>query len=120
MKTPFQFLSLAGLGLALAGCGQKQAATTSAPSTNAASGSPLSAPADYVSGLGNAQKRAVKVVDTASINQAVQLFNVAEGRYPKDLDELVQSKYIGKIPDPPPGMKINYDATTGQVTVTQQ
>jgi hypothetical protein len=120
MKASLYFSVLAGLGLTLAGCGQKQAATASAPSTNAASGSPLSAPADYVKGLGNAQKRAVQVVDTASINQAIQMFNVAEGRYPKDLDELVQTKYIGKIPDPPSGMKILYDAKTGQVTVTQQ
>ena len=120
MKAPLYFCVLAGLGLALAGCGQKQTTSTSAPSTNAASGSPLSAPADYVRGLGNAQKRAVQVVDTASINQAVQMFNVAEGRYPKDLDELVQGKYIGKIPEPPAGMKILYDAKTGQVTVTQQ
>ena len=50
---------------------------------------------------------------------ALQLFNVQEGRYPKTLDELVP-KYVGKLPDPPLGYKINYDTVKGEVTVVRQ
>ena len=35
-----------------------------------------------------------KTVDTASINNALQLFAVEEGRIPGSLDELVQKKII--------------------------
>ena len=54
------------------------------------------------------------------LTQAIQLFNAQEGRNPKDLNELVEKKYIGQIPDAPYGMKIVYDATAGQVKVVKQ
>ena len=90
--------------------------------TNGATGgsSPLSAPADYVGALGKAQQTAVKTVDTTSLNQAIQLFNVEHGRNPKDLNELVEKKFIPKLPDAPRGMKLEYDATAGKVTVVKQ
>jgi hypothetical protein len=62
----------------------------------------------------------VKTVDVASLNQALQLFNVQEDRFPKDLNELVEKKYIPKIPDAPYGMKIVYDAKAGNVKVVKQ
>jgi hypothetical protein len=80
----------------------------------------LSAPADYVGALGKAQQTAVKTVDTTSLNQAIQLFNVDQGRNPKDLNELVEKKFIPKLPDAPRGMKLEYDATAGKVTVVKQ
>jgi hypothetical protein len=48
------------------------------------------------------------------------LFNVGEGRYPKDLSELVEKKYIPQIPETPYGSKLAYDATTGKVTVVNE
>ena len=56
-------------------------------------------------------------MDVAALNQAVQMFNVQEGRLPKDLNELVEKKLIAKIPDAPYGMKLQYDAATGTVSV---
>jgi len=76
-------------------------------------------PADVNNPLVNAKRVADKTVDTAALNQAVQLFNVQEGRLPKDLQELVP-KYIAKIPDAPLGYKIAYDATKGEVSVVRQ
>src|ERR1035441_6715690 len=112
-------LSLAAR-LLLIGCGQSN--DKPAQTTNGAAGgsSPLSAPADYVGALGKAQQVAIKTVDTTSLNQAVQLFNVDQGRYPKDLNELVEKKFIPKLPDAPRGMKLEYDATAGKVTVVKQ
>ena len=63
---------------------------------------------------------AVKTVDVTSVNQAIQLFNVERGRYPKDLNELVQEKFIAKIPAAPYGMKIMYDANSGKASVVKQ
>ena len=116
MKTLI-YVSLLAATLAM-GCGDNNSAKP-AGSTNtpAASTSPLSAPADYVSGLAGAQARAIKTVDVASLNQAVQMFYVQENRFPKDLNELVQKQLIARVPDAPRGMKIVYDATTGTVKV---
>ena len=48
------------------------------------------------------------------------MFNVNEGRNPKDLKELVDAKLISKIPDAPNGMKIAYDPATGSVSLVPE
>jgi hypothetical protein len=100
----------------LTGCGND----SSKPAQTNSGSSPLDTRGDYLSTLAKGQISAVKTVDTAALNQAVQMFNVQEGRFPKDLDELVKSKLIGEIPAAPAGMKIVYDSTTGQVKVVNQ
>ena len=80
----------------------------------------MQAPADYVNGLGNAKQKAAKTADVASINQAIGLFQVDKGRFPKDLDELVTEKYLPRVPEAPYGMKIEYDAASGKVNVVKQ
>ena len=95
------------------GCGNNNdQSAASKPGEN-----PLNAPADYVSGLAKGQQVAVKTIDTASINSAIQMFEATEGRYPKDLNELVSKKLLPSVPAPPRGMKFNYDSTTGTVRV---
>ena len=120
MKTPLYFLFSAIV--LLAGCGNKaDPSAASASATNAPPGSnPLNAPSDYLGAIVDAKQRAVKTIDTVSLDQAVQTFSVEHGRYPKDLDELVQTKVIPKIPDPPYGMKLVYDPNTGTVKVEKQ
>jgi len=108
-------------GLFLVGCddsSKKPApATTNAPTS---SGNPLTAPVDYLNAAAKAQQSAVKTVDVTSLNKALELFNVQEGRFPKDLNELVAKKYIPQIPTPPFGTKIEYDANAGTVKVVKQ
>jgi hypothetical protein len=116
------FLFLAG-ALVVVGCGKEQ--TTSTPTTAAApaQAAPSASQGNhdgYLGTLVKGQQAAVKGIDTAALNQEVQLFNVQEGRLPKDLNELVAKGYLGKLPDPPAGMKINYDAAQGKVTVVPQ
>jgi hypothetical protein len=120
---------LVALGLFLAGCGEKSTSTSQSPSqspapagaTNAdSSGNPLNAPADYLSGLAKGHQNAMKTVDTTSLDKAIQLFNVDQGRNPKDLQELVAKKYIPKIPDTPFGTKLVYDAGAGEVKIVKQ
>jgi hypothetical protein len=116
MKIPF--LLMIGVAFCLSGCGDQKSGGGS--ETNTASGNPLTAPVDYLGAVGKAQQHAIKTVDVASITQAVQMFHAEHQRYPKDLNELVNEKFLGKIPDAPYGMKIDYDATTGQVKVVKQ
>lgn len=101
-----------------AGCGQqKSAPTDNRPATNAAAAfeNPLNAPADYGRALARAQQSAEKTVDLAALTKAVEMFQVDKGRLPKDLNELVTGKFIRQLPPAPPGMKIVYDANTGEV-----
>ena len=118
MKTIF-CLSVAA-SLLLIGCGESSNQPGQPTNGAAGSGNPLNAPADYLGALGKAQQTAVKTVDTASLNQAIQMFGVDQGRNPKDLNELVEKKYIATIPAAPNGMKLDYDATAGKVKVVSQ
>ena len=103
-------------GLVLTGCG-KDDKTTSTTVTSV-NNNPPPAPAGngYLGAMVKAQQSAVKTVDVTSLNEEVQLFNVQEGRLPKDLNELVTKDYIGKIPAAPAGMKLVYDPVHGKVT----
>jgi hypothetical protein len=109
--------------LVLAGCGQKSdQQAVNPPATNAASteGNPVTAPADYLRGISKGKQSADKTIDTAALNKAIQLFNVDNGRNPKDLNELVTEKYIPLVPTPPYGTKLEYDASAGAVKVVKQ
>ena len=127
MKTLFYLCSV--LGLLLIGCGQKEKQPTPAPATNApaaeapaapASGNPITAPVDYLAAVGQGKIRAEKTIDTVALNQAIQMFNVQEGRYPKSLNELVEKEYIRALPEPPYGMQIVYDPNTGMVKIVKK
>src|ERR1039458_9951872 len=111
-------------GLVLAGCGKDEKTSTTTTSSSPPAtvtkveGAPTAAPAGngYLGTMVKAQQAAVKTVDVTSLNEEVQLFNVQEGRLPKDLNELVTKDYIGKIPAAPAGMKLVYDPVHGKVT----
>jgi hypothetical protein len=108
MKSSFLlFASLIAAGW-LTGCGQGSNSNTQTVN-----------PADVNNPLVNAKRTADKTIDVSFLNQAVQLFNVQEGRLPKSLDELVP-KYVAKIPDVPLGYKLNYGAGSGTVSVVRQ
>ena len=120
MKRPL--ITLIGTALVIVGCSDNSSSPKPAAGTNAttSSGNPVTAPVDYLSAVANAQQSAVKTVDTVSLNQAIQQFGVDHGRTPKDLNELVEQKYIPKLPQPPYGTKFVYDAATGTVKIEKQ
>ena len=119
MKMPLFVCLLAGV---VAGCSDSSKKSEPAAKTNAPteSGSLLTAPVDYLNSAAKAQQSAVKTVDVTSLNKALELFNVQEGRFPKDLNELVEKKFIPEIPKPPFGTKIEYDANAGTVKVVKE
>ena len=105
--------------LLLAGCSDKSSAPGGATNSATSGGNPLNAPADYLSAITKGQQNAVKTVDTSALNKAIQMFNLDQGRNPKDLNELAP-KYIPRSPDPPYGTKLVYDADAGTVKVVKQ
>jgi len=100
-------------GFFLCGCGKGGDAEKPASS----SGNPVTAPADYLGAAAKAKKSADTTVANTGLNQAIKLFYAQEGRFPKDLNELVRPEYLNAIPPPPTGMKYAYDASTGVVKV---
>lgn len=102
----------------LVGCGDSGSKSTKA--TNETSSSVITAPVDYLGAIDKAQQQAIKTVDVASINKAIQNFQVSEDRLPKSLEELVQMKYLPKMPEAPRGKKIVYDANAGTVKIVAQ
>ena len=101
----------------LAGCGS--GASSQNQGGNATASSTSNNPADYLGALVQAKKTADKTIDVSYLNQALQLFNTQEGHYPKTLPELTPN-YVGKIPEPPIGWKLDYDATKGEVKIVAQ
>jgi hypothetical protein len=118
MKTPL-FAGLAA-ALLLSGCNEKSEAPVA--STNAASTatSPQNAPGGYLGAVMKGQQSAVTTIDTTSLDKAIQLFSVENGRNPKDLNELVYQKFIPKLPETPYGTKLEYDSRSGTVKVVKQ
>lgn len=116
------FLFAAAAAIFLAGCGDDNSKKT-AQATNAPvkydTGNPLTAPADYVGAVVQAQRFANKTIDVSYVNQAIQQFNAMEGRYPKTLAELVPN-YVGKLPVPPYGTKLVYDTNSWTVKVVNK
>ena len=116
------------LGLLLAGCGPKAEGgklkqTTNAPAQTAsepASGNPVTAPVDYLAAVGKAKIASEKTIDAVALNQAIQMFNVQEGRYPKNLNELVEKQFMRVLPEPPYGMQIVYDSNSGTVKIVRK
>jgi hypothetical protein len=107
------------LGSFVAGCGNNSSKSASGTNT-ATGGSLITAPVDYLDAAVKAKQKAVKTIDTTSLDKAIRLFNVEKGRNPKDLNELVSEKYIKEIPAPPYGSRIDYDPNSGSVSVVKQ
>jgi hypothetical protein len=124
MKTFAAALLVFGV-LVLLGCQKQDEVPVPAQQTNAAtpssSGSSiLSMPADYVGTAVKVKSAATRTVDTASVNQAIQLFHAQEGRYPKDLNELVSERYLTRVPSAPTGMRLEYNPAKGQARMVPE
>jgi hypothetical protein len=120
MKTTTVLHLMAGLFLAVAfsattGCNKEEKEQKPASSTSG--GNPLTAPADYLGAAAKAQKKATVVVAGAGLDQTIKMFYAQEGRFPKDLNELVRPDYLNSIPPPPAGMKYDYNPKDGSIKV---
>jgi hypothetical protein len=98
----------------LTGCGEKASQKTT-QAMNAVS-NVVDAPLNYIGAVVEAKNHAEKIIDVSYINQDIQMFNASEGRYPKDLQELIPN-YLGRMPEVPFGYKLEYDTNTYTVKV---
>jgi len=112
MMKALPILSLVA-GLLCAGCKKEEASP--AKSSTAPGGNPMTAPVDYLGAAAKAKQNAAKTVSSVGLDKAIQLFAANEGRYPKDLNELVRPDYLSSIPPPPAGMQYSYNPTNGVV-----
>jgi hypothetical protein len=101
------------------GCNPSSSSSQS-PSTNASANATNADSVPYYGAMIKAKRNATTTADVASLKPAIDQFQVEKGRFPKDLNELVQEKYISKVPDAPYGMKLDYDPATGVVKVVPQ
>lgn len=117
--------------LVLTGCPEKRrpagatpakpGAAPTAPASGTAKTPEAKGPlADYAHTLDKSEKKAAEVTGLLTLNQAVQQFNVIEGRLPRTLDELVETRYLPKLPAAPRGKRFVYDSKAGEVTVAEQ
>jgi hypothetical protein len=114
-----KYLPVVLLGvLIVSGCSEHEEAKSSDTATNNySSGNALTAPVDYLGAVSKGQQKAIGTIDLASVTSAIDLYFASEGSYPKSLQEMVDSGYLGKIPAPPYGKKLQYDPKTGSVTL---
>jgi len=106
--------------LFLTGCGEKSSTSASGTNSATSSSNPLDAPGNYLKAVADSKQSAVKTVDVTSIKKAIDMFNVDQGRNPRDLQELVEKKYLPQVPAAPFGSKLVYDANAGTVEVAKQ
>jgi len=102
------------------GCGDNSNKPAQATNAATSGGGALTAPVDYLGAMGRAQQSAVKTIDTASLKQAIQMFQADQGRLPRNLNELVQEKFLPRIPETPFGTRLDYDPSTGETKVVKQ
>lgn len=110
MKTPL-ILMILFLGLTT-GCGKKEVTKPEAAGAN-----PAMAPLDYLAAQGKAKQVAIKVTSTVEINSAIQKFQAMEDRFPRDLNELVQQRYLQTVPQAPRGQMFAYNPLDGTIRV---
>ncbi len=115
---PNLFSIAIALAFVLTACGKKPSEENAVDAAKgSSSGNPVTAPVDYLGSVGGAKKRMEGSIGVSSMTQAIQQFQIAEGRYPKELNELVSKGYLGQIPKAPYNMRYQYNPATGEVAV---
>ena len=76
---------------------------------------PRPSPTESQQRLASAQAGAATVLNLAGLQQAIQMFQAQEDRFPTNLAELTVAGYLREIPQLPAGEKLDYDPATGQV-----
>jgi len=76
---------------------------------------PMNALEKYGGVMGSALKKSKAMDDVLYMKNKINTFQIQEGRYPYSLNELVEKKYLEKLPEPPKGATFHYDASSGTV-----
>jgi len=77
----------------------------------------FNAPEKYGGVMSKTLKKSKAMDSLLYLKNRINTFQVEEGRYPSSLNELVEKKYIEKLPEPPAGMQFIYEPSTGNIEV---
>lgn len=110
-------MTLACLVLCLTGCGGETASKSDSQTTDE-EGNPLAAPVDYLGAVNQAKKSANKKLSLVGLQKAIQQFQASEGRLPRNLEEVVSSGHIARLPKIPKESRLVYDPRTGLVSLS--
>ncbi len=110
-------MTLACLVLCLAGCGGETASKSDSQTTDK-EGNPLTAPVDYLGAVNQAKKSANKKLSLVGLQKAIQQFQASEGRLPRNLQEVVSSGHIARLPEIPKESRLVYDPRTSIVSLS--
>ena len=110
-------MGLACLALCLADCGGETASKSDSQTIDEES-NPLTAPVDYLGAVNQAKKSANKKLSLVGLQKAIQQFQASEGRLPRNLQEVVSSGHIARLPEIPKGSRLVYDPRTGIVSLS--
>ncbi len=128
----------------IAGCGSKDAGSSAA--SNPAPEAPAAPAVNLVAGTGTApaapkapapaelppvpelkedeplggKGRPLTPEEKSLLNYGIYMFKEEKGRFPKDLNEAVATRYITQLPQLPKGERLNYDPRKGVVTVVSE
>lgn len=109
--TPF-ILSI----LLLAGCeGENQTDSNTSGQSEESNGAAISAPVDYLGAVANAKKSMEGKLALSQLSQAVQNYQIENGKLPASLDALLESDHLSRLPKVPYKTKLSYDSKTGVV-----
>jgi len=78
---------------------------------------PMNAVEKYGGVMSKTLKKSKAMDGMMYIKNKINTFQMQEGRYPSSLNELVEKRYLDKLPEPPKGMTFNYDPATGNIDV---
>lgn len=104
----YKWLIIVILCLGLAACSKKEKKEELTP---------FNALEKYGGVMSTAMKKSKAMDDVLYLKNKINTFQIQEGRYPSSLNELVEKGYIEKLPEPPKGMSLKYDPSTGDVSV---
>jgi hypothetical protein len=106
---------VAGLSAAATlGCGQRDTGEAEEPPQDVEAQS-RNIGDQYVRGILGAGNKAQGTVAVTSIEKAVEMYRLQNGRNPPSLDALVSEGFLPQKPKAPPGKTFEYDAAAGTV-----
>ncbi len=108
------------VALPLFGCTEKPVRKPSATPEPKPGENPLNAPTDYLGALNQGKKAAVGKLNLAQVTQAIEQFTAAEGRNPRDLQEVITKGYLTSLPPLPLNQKLVYHPDTRAVQIADQ
>lgn len=87
------------------------------PQSGEIGSNPLAAPVEYLGATARAKTSSQNKIALASLQQAIQMYQIENGSFPPSLEDLVKAGQIRSLPALPQGTRYQYDPRSGTVSV---